>query len=166
MSPLRRGREEDIERAYDLLVERIEDGIHQSDLWKELGMSSKEGSRLIREMEERGLVRRERLIHDSRWTYKIYAKMKPLKIGLIEDVFCFNCEYENRCTAVSPSFLMKCKHLEEWGLRKYRDFLESTKGHVEKEQEVAEGEGEGALSPQVEEGGLQEQGDLQAPTDE
>lgn len=165
MSPSRKGREDNIERAYDLVVQRMDEGIHQSELWKELGISSREGSRLVREMEVKGLVQREKILHNGRWTYKLLVKMKPLEIGLIEDIFCFNCEYEHKCTALSPNFLRTCEYIEEWGLRKYRSFLESMEEDAGKEQGMAEGEEEGALLSQVEEGGVQEQGDLQDQTD-
>jgi len=154
MSPSRRGREENIERAYNLLLEKMDEGIPQSDLWKELGITSREGSRLVKEMEERGLVQREKILYNGRWTYKLSVKRKPLRIGLIEDIFCFNCEYEHKCTAASPQFLRTCEHIEEWGLKKYRSYIESMGDYAGKREEVAEGEGEGTLLPHVEEGGV------------
>ena len=41
-------------RVYKLVVERGKDGVLQSEIWKELGLTSRDGSRLAIRLEKRG----------------------------------------------------------------------------------------------------------------
>lgn len=47
-------------RVYKLVVERGKDGVLQSEIWKELGLTSRDGSRLAIRLEKRGMIRRVR----------------------------------------------------------------------------------------------------------
>lgn len=60
---------EDEERAYELI--KSEDGILQSELWKELGANSRKGSRLARSLAEKGVITREETVHEGRTTYQL-----------------------------------------------------------------------------------------------
>ena len=44
-------------------------GIHQSDFWKELDVSSRKGSRIAEALEESGLIQREDTVYDGHNTY-------------------------------------------------------------------------------------------------
>lgn len=59
----------DEERAFDLI--RSNDGILQSDLWKELDMNSRKGSRLARSLVEKELIEREETVANGRTTYRL-----------------------------------------------------------------------------------------------
>lgn len=61
--------------ALDLVCER--DGIHQSEIWKELGVSSRTGSRLVVSLLEKGLVDREKTVHEGRVTYYLEPTNDP-----------------------------------------------------------------------------------------
>lgn len=50
-----------------------EDGVAQSDLWKELDVSSRTGSRVARELADAELIDREQTTHKSRQTYWLTA---------------------------------------------------------------------------------------------
>ena len=57
------------ERAYALL--RSNGPITQSDLWKELNVSSRSGSRIAKALAKKGLIDREETIADGRETYRL-----------------------------------------------------------------------------------------------
>ncbi len=46
-------------------------GIHQSDFWKEIDVSSRKGSRIVEKLEELGLVEREEAVYSGYNTYYI-----------------------------------------------------------------------------------------------
>ncbi len=108
-----------IEATYRLVAAE-EKGVFQSELWKKLNISSREGSRLARELEKRNLVIRKKQLHGGRWTYRIHITRKPVEIGFIDDVPCFRCQYESKCTAMSPKYLVKCERMEDWSLEKFK----------------------------------------------
>ena len=44
-------------------------GVYQSELWKELGVSSRTGTRIVTALEDAGLIQREQAVHDGHTTY-------------------------------------------------------------------------------------------------
>jgi hypothetical protein len=89
-------------------------GVLQSDLWRELGASSREGSRVSIKLEEKGLIRREKELQEGRWTYRLYPKRLPASIETIIDCPCLLCPDNARCdptTAISPK---SCQRLTDW----------------------------------------------------
>jgi len=71
-------------RVYKLVVEHGKEGILQSELWKKLNLTSRDGSRLAIRLEKRGLVKRERVLDNGRWTYKLTPLRLPIQIKSIE----------------------------------------------------------------------------------
>lgn len=55
------------QQAHQLI--RDSGGLSQSELWKALGVSSRTGSRIARSLAEKGLITRERTVHEGRITY-------------------------------------------------------------------------------------------------
>ena len=49
-------------RVYDILAERESDGMFQSELWKKLKLSSRDGSRLALKLERMGTITREKIL--------------------------------------------------------------------------------------------------------
>jgi len=89
-------------------------GILQSELWRDLGASSREGSRVAIKLEEKGLIRREKELQGGRWTYRLYPKRLPASIESITDCPCLLCQDNARCdptTAISPK---NCSRLTDW----------------------------------------------------
>jgi hypothetical protein len=89
-------------------------GVLQSELWRELGASSREGSRIAIKLEEKGLVRREKELEGGRWTYRLFPKRLPASIESIVDCPCLLCQDNARCdptTAISPK---SCAKLTDW----------------------------------------------------
>jgi hypothetical protein len=56
---------------------RTTGGIHQSDFWKELDVSSRKGSRMINKLEEMNLVERTETVYDGHNTYFITPVLDP-----------------------------------------------------------------------------------------
>jgi hypothetical protein len=89
-------------------------GVLQSELWRELDASSREGSRVAIKLEEKGLIRREKELQGGRWTYRLFPKRMPASIESIADCPCLLCKDNARCdptTTISPK---DCAKLTEW----------------------------------------------------
>jgi hypothetical protein len=70
------------ERAALELV-RETGGIHQSDFWKELDVSSRQGSRLAERLAESGLIEREETVYDGHNTYLLRPTARDLDFSLL-----------------------------------------------------------------------------------
>ena len=92
-------------------------GVLQSELWRKLGASSREGSRIAIKLENKGLIRRERELHNGRWTYRLYPKRQPVTIDSIIDCPCFTCPDSSRCEAWGQINPNECEKLTEWLLK-------------------------------------------------
>jgi hypothetical protein len=102
------------QKALHFVVNTGYAGVLQSDLWRELTASSREGSRVAIKLEEKGLIRREKELQGGRWTYRLYPKRLPASIESISDCPCLLCQDNARCdptTAISPK---NCVKLTEW----------------------------------------------------
>ena len=102
------------QKALHYVVNTGYQGVLQSDLWRELGASSREGSRVSIKLEEKGLIRREKELQEGRWTYRLYPKRLPASIETIIDCPCLLCPDNARCdptTAISPK---SCPRLTDW----------------------------------------------------
>jgi predicted DNA-binding transcriptional regulator len=92
-------------RVYKLVVERGREGVLQSEIWKELGLTSRDGSRLAIRLERRGLIGRVKVLEDGRWTYKLTPLRFPTDMTSIEKAPCVVCQFESKCSfdgQVSP----------------------------------------------------------------
>jgi hypothetical protein len=102
------------QKALHSVVNTGYEGILQSELWRELGASSREGSRLAIKLEEKGLIRREKELQGGRWTYRLFPKRLPASIESIVDCPCLLCPDNARCdptTTISPK---NCSRLTDW----------------------------------------------------
>jgi len=108
-------RNNDLEqKALKLVLDAGDEGLIQSDMWRGLGVSSREGSRLAIKFEEKGVVERRKVLHDGRWTYKLYSKVKPVTIDTIKDCPCVACDEINRCVPGGLLSPIGCRQLTEW----------------------------------------------------
>jgi DNA-binding MarR family transcriptional regulator len=73
---------ESVERRALRLIES-EDGLPQSELWKELDVSSRKGSRIASNLEDRGLIEREKGVHDGNQTYMLHPVVEKLDYSLL-----------------------------------------------------------------------------------
>jgi hypothetical protein len=110
-------------KVYKLVVEHAADGVLQSELWKELVLTSRDGSRLAIRLERRGMIRREKVLDGGRWTYKLTPLRMPVQIRSIEQVPCITCPYESKCSLTGVVSPLSCPWISEWVVNEYREKL-------------------------------------------
>ena len=101
-------------KVFRLVAENGKAGIHQSELWKKLNLTSRDGSRMSIRLERRSLIRREKILENGRWTYKLIAIKLPVDTNCIEEAPCLTCPVEHMCAVdgtVSPN---TCLLIENW----------------------------------------------------
>jgi hypothetical protein len=72
---------EDEYRGLELIRET--GGIHQSNFWKELDVSSRKGSRIVESLVEKELIDREETVHDGHNTYYLSPTAADLDFSLL-----------------------------------------------------------------------------------
>ncbi|QSG09217.1 helix-turn-helix transcriptional regulator [Halapricum desulfuricans] len=72
---------EDERRGLELI--RQSGGIHQSDFWKELDVSSRKGSRIVESLDEEDLIDREETVYNGHNTYYLTPKARDLDFSLL-----------------------------------------------------------------------------------
>ena len=72
---------EDERRGLELV--RESGGIHQSEFWKELDISSRKGSRIVESLVEQDLVRREETVYSGHNTYFVSPTARDLDFSLL-----------------------------------------------------------------------------------
>lgn len=100
--------------ALRLIIEAGEEGILQSEMWKKLNATSREGSRLALKFEEKGVVERRKVLHEGRWTYKLFSKTKMVTIDSISDCPCITCEGLDKCFPGGQVTPIHCRLLTLW----------------------------------------------------
>jgi len=91
-------------------------GIHQSDLWKKLKLTSRDGSRLALKLERMGLITREKILLKGRWTYKLIIVKSPIGTESLEGAPCLVCPIESKCTLDGDISPKTCQFIEDWVL--------------------------------------------------
>ncbi|MFB6128770.1 MAG: helix-turn-helix transcriptional regulator [Halorhabdus sp.] len=71
----------DERRGLELI--RESGGIHQSDFWKELDVSSRKGSRIVETLAEHDLIDRTETVYDGHNTYYLTPTAKDLDFSLL-----------------------------------------------------------------------------------
>jgi len=100
----------------DLVTKRGDNGMFQSDLWKKLKLSSRDGSRLALKLERQHLVKREKILENGRWTYKLKIAHVPVTTQSIESAPCLICPVESKCTLEGEISPRTCPLIEQWVL--------------------------------------------------
>lgn len=115
-----------IAMMYKAILEGGTQGITQSDAWKKLNLTSREGSRIAIRLERRGLIRRERVVKDGRWTYVLIPLVKPLAFSSIESAPCLTCRFETICRPGADINPINCppdkegRGIGSWALAEWR----------------------------------------------
>ena len=105
------------QRAYELIKKYGDKGILQSELWKRLGLDSKEGSRITLRLLKKGFIQREPVIHAGRKTYKLIPLRKveeEIRVDGFIDVPCFACTEHIRCSDGGYLNPATCPKLSLW----------------------------------------------------
>jgi hypothetical protein len=122
--PVERTEEELVDltsRVYKLVVERGKDGVLQSEIWKELGLTSRDGSRLAIRLERRGLIGRVKVLEDGRWTYKLTPLRFPTDMASVERAPCIVCQYEAKCAIDGEISPYICPWIGPWAIGEARE---------------------------------------------
>jgi hypothetical protein len=102
------------QKALQFVMNTGHGGVLQSDLWHDLGASSREGSRISIKLENKGLIRREKELRGGRWTYRLFPKRLPASIDSIADCPCLMCPDGPRCDPSSTVSPHGCERLTGW----------------------------------------------------
>ena len=103
-------------RVYDILAERESNGMFQSELWKKLKLTNRDGSRLALKLERMGTITREKLLEKGRWTYKLIIKKTRISTQSIENAPCLVCPVEQKCSIDGEISPKNCQFIEDWVL--------------------------------------------------
>jgi len=89
-------------------------GTLQSELWKKLKLSSRDGSRLALKLERMGMITREKILEKERWTYRLIIKKTPISTKSIEGSPCLTCPVEAKCSLDGEVSPKTCQWIEDW----------------------------------------------------
>ena len=101
-------------RVCEIIADYETDGVFQSELWKKLKLSSRDGSRLALKLERMGMITREKILEKERWTYKLIIKKIPISTKSLEGAPCLTCPVEAKCSLDSEISPKTCQWIEDW----------------------------------------------------
>lgn len=101
-------------KSFRIIIDNGKDGILQSKLWKELDLNSRDGSRVAIRLEKRSLIKRQKILQNGRWTYKLFAIKLPAGTQCIDQVPCLTCPVEHMCSVDAPYSPNNCNLIEDW----------------------------------------------------
>ena len=103
-------------RVCELLIECETDGMLQTDLYKKLKLSARNGARLSLKLERMGTVSRVKILENERWTYKLILKKTPVSTDSLNGAPCLTCAVEQRCSIDGEISPTTCPYIEDWVL--------------------------------------------------
>jgi len=101
-------------RVCEIIADYESVGILQSQLWKKLKLSSRDGSRLALKLERMGMITREKILEKQRWTYKLIIKKIPISTKSIEGAPCLTCPVQSKCSIDGEISPKTCQWIEDW----------------------------------------------------
>jgi len=108
-------KQNDLERkALQLIMNMGSKGVLQSELWREMNASSREGSRISIKLEKKGLIYREPELSNGRWTYRLHSKRQHVSLDSIITCPCLTCQENIKCGAGGKASPNECGGLTEW----------------------------------------------------
>lgn len=120
-----------LDQAYEAISKSGESGIFQTDLCKVFSLDSRDGSRLVGNLEKQSLISREKILYKGRWTYKLVLRKptastesikKPIEVTCVEGAPCFSCSFQHLCSSddeTSQYSPATCTWIEEWVLASF-----------------------------------------------
>jgi len=103
-------------RVCEMIAGYENEGTLQSELWKKLKLSSRDGSRLALKLERMGMITREKILEKQRWTYKLIIKKIPISTKSIEGAPCLTCPVQSKCSIDGEISPKTCQWIEDWVL--------------------------------------------------
>ena len=111
-----------IGKVCEILLDKEEKGMLQTDVWRRLKLSTKDGSRLSLKMEKMGYITRQKILKYGRWTYTLFIEKAPVSFESISNAPCLTCTVEQKCSLENelpePS-PRNCELIEKWVLTQY-----------------------------------------------
>ncbi|MCW4033757.1 MAG: transcriptional regulator [Candidatus Bathyarchaeota archaeon] len=101
-------------KALHVIANNGNDGVLQSELWRKMDATSREGSRIALKLETKGLIRREKELFEGRWTYRLFPKRKPASLNSIINSPCLMCPNDSKCGPWSQITPNECPRLTAW----------------------------------------------------
>ena len=101
-------------RVCEIIAGYENEGTLQSELWKKLKLSSRDGSRLALKLERMGMITREKILEKERWTYKLIIKKIPVSTKSIEGAPCLTCPVQSKCSIDGEISPKTCQWIEDW----------------------------------------------------
>jgi len=101
-------------KALKLILNAGKEGLFQTELWKLLDISNREASRIANKFKEKGKVRREKVLNNGRWTYKIFSMEEYVTINSIEGCPCLVCTDVEKCYTGGSKDSRTCLEMTAW----------------------------------------------------
>ena len=123
-----------MDKVFNAITTSGEEGVFQTELCKLFSLDSRDGSRLVGNLEKQSLITREKALYNGRWTYKLVVKksipivnieQEPIDLSAIEGAPCICCTFQHLCSiedessSISPA---KCQIIEEWVTTSFNKF--------------------------------------------
>jgi hypothetical protein len=105
-------------KVLQIIKDQGTEGILQSQLWKKISASSREGSRVSLRLEKAHLIDRKRELHEGKWTYRLIAKKRAVKVDSLLNFICAFCVEQERCGLGGTISPVTCEVLSRWLLEK------------------------------------------------
>ncbi|HYL67189.1 MAG TPA: transcriptional regulator [Nitrosopumilaceae archaeon] len=103
----------------NIVTKSGDEGIFQSDLWKKMKLTSRDGSRLALKLERQNMIKREKVLENGRWTYKLKIAHAPVSTESIEAAPCLICPVESKCTLEGEISPRTCPLIEQWVITEF-----------------------------------------------
>ncbi len=104
-----------------LIKDNGKNGILQSELWKKIGATSREGSRIASKLLKFGLIGRKRVLHNGKWTYRLLPTKLPVNIESIMDLPCAFCTDQERCGEEKYITPERCEKLTNYLMKNLKN---------------------------------------------
>ncbi|MEL9997333.1 MAG: hypothetical protein QXH99_02435 [Sulfolobales archaeon] len=92
------------DKVLEIIKSSGEEGVVQSELWGQLNIDSREGSKIVMKLVKSGLVSRVPVVYKGRKTYKlVYVSKQPnstqlvVKLNPVMTIPCFLCKDLDKC---------------------------------------------------------------------
>ncbi|HET6458419.1 MAG TPA: transcriptional regulator [Nitrosopumilaceae archaeon] len=111
----------------NIVTKSGDEGIFQSDLWKKMKLTSRDGSRLALKLERQNMIKREKVLENGRWTYKLKIAHAPVSTESIEAAPCLICPVESKCTLEGEISPRTCPLIEQWVVTEFTNIKKPKK---------------------------------------
>ena len=100
-------------------MERGKDGVLQSEIWKELGLTSRDGSRLAIRLEKRGMITQGEGPRRRKVDLQAHPARLPANISSMESAPCIVCPVEAKCSVTTDINPLTCPLIGPWVIKEF-----------------------------------------------